>query len=301
VRNVSRLRRRIVDRLMTVAALACVALALIPLGSILYTAAIRGYSSMTVAFFTQNQPLACIPSLGACHSGGIANAIEGTFILVAVASLIALPAGILAGIYLSEYGRLSRFGHGVRFVADVMTGIPSIVVGIFVFALFLLLAQDGVIPARHLLSAFAGSVALAIIMIPIVARTVEEALRLVPTTLREAALALGIPRWRTILRIVLSTGRAGVVTGALLAVARAAGETAPIILLVGGSLFGFAGLDQPTAAMPLTIYIYGLSGTPNWIALAWGTALLLIIIMLGISLAARLALRRMLGGGITGG
>lgn len=300
MRSVGRLRRKIVDRLMTVGALACVVLALIPLGSILYTSVVNGYSSINVAFFTQNQPLGCIPSLGPCQSGGVANAIEGTFILVAVASLIALPVGVLAGIYLSEYGRLSRFGHGVRFVADVMTGIPSIVVGIFVFTLFLLLAQDGVIPATWVLSTFAGSVALAIIMIPIVARTVEEALRLVPTTLREAALALGIPRWRTILRIVLSTGRAGVVTGALLAVARAAGETAPLILVVGGSLFGFSGLDRPTAAMPLTIYQDGLSGYTNWIALAWGTALFLVIIMLGISLAARLALRRMLGG-ITGG
>lgn len=301
MRGAGRLRRKIVDRLMTVAALACVVLALIPLGSILYTSAVKGYSSINVAFFTQNQPLGCIPSLGPCQSGGIANAIEGTFILVAIASLIALPVGLLAGIYLSEYGRLSRFGHGVRFVADVMTGIPSIVVGIFVFALFLLLAQDGVVPTTWVLSTFAGSIALAIIMIPIVARTVEEALRLVPTTLREAALALGIPRWRTILRIVLSTGRAGVVTGALLAVARAAGETAPLILVVGGSLFGFGGLDRPTAAMPLTIYIFGLSGISNWTSLAWGTALFLVLIMLGISLTARLALRRMLGGGITAG
>jgi len=290
-------RRRITNAAMSAAAFACVIIALVPLASILYSAAVEGGKAIGPAFFTQNEPPPCSPTLQAnCPTGGIANALQGTLILVGIATLIALPLGILTGIYLSEYGRLSRFGAGVRFVTDVMTGIPSIVVGIVIFAIFLLVAQAGWIPLRYVTSATSGIVALTVIMTPIVARTVEEALRLVPTTIREAALALGIPRWRAILRIVLSTGKAGVVTGALLAVARASGETAPLIVTAGGSFFGFAGFDQSIAAMPLLIYVNGLSGVPNYVTLAWGTALVLILIMLGISLAARLALHRVLKG-----
>lgn len=285
-------RRRWVDRGVSVLAFACVLIALLPLGSLLYTAAVRGASALTPSFFTRVGEPTCIPGQ-VCPQGGIANAIEGTFILVVIAALISLPIGILTGIYLSEYGN-HRYGRTVRFFVDVMVGIPSIVIGIFVFSLFVLTAGQGWLSPRLERSTIAGAIALAIIMIPIVARTCDEALRLVPITTREAALALGIPRRRTILRIVLPSAGAAVLTGALLAVARAAGETAPLILTTGGNLFGFQGLDQPTAAMPLIIYTYGLSGIPQWVVDAWGAAFVLIVIMLAISVLSRLALARML-------
>jgi phosphate transport system permease protein len=281
-------RRHLVSRLMAVLCLGCVVIAIIPLGSILYTAAARGIPSFSAAFFTHNLPGPCNPSFETCAAAGIWPAIEGTFILVGLASLVAIPVGILAGIFLSQYGHL-RSVRTMRFFIDVMTGIPSIVVGIFVFALFLDLSQSGVFDVSWVLSALAGSTALIIIMLPIVARTTEDSLRLVPGTLREAGLALGVRRWRVTMSVVLSTGRTAVVTGTLLAVARAAGETAPILVTTIFTQFPFTKLNAPLASIPVLIYEYGTTPYANQISLAWGAALFIVAIMLVISIAARLA------------
>ena len=271
---------------MSVAALACVLIALVPLGSILYEVVVRGIGSVGPGFLTGTQPIPCTPGSGVpCAQGGVGNALEGTLILVALSSAIAMPVGLLAGVYLSEYGR-GPLGTAVRFFADVMTGLPSIVVGLFVFGLFQI-----VLPG-FVYSTVAGSLALAVIMIPVVARTSEEALRLVPNSVREAGLALGIPKHRVSLRIVASAARDGVLTGALLAVARAGGETAPLLMTAFGSFYFVQGLDKPVAALPLNVYQYGTTAYGNWVALAWGSALVLVLLMLGISVVARLLLHR---------
>ncbi len=266
-------RRKWKNWVVSALAALCVVVALIPLGSILYTAANLGGRSITWHFLTA--PMV---------RGGIGNAIEGTLILVGFASLLAGPGGVLIGIFLSEYGR-GRVGRTVSFLTDVMTGFPSIVVGVFVYSLFFLFFPGIVF------SATAGAVALAVIMVPIVARTTEEALRLVPTTVREAAYALGIPRYRTTIQVVLSAARGAVLTGALLAVMRAGGETAPLILTAFGNPFGFQGLGQPIQALPPLIYTEGISPFQSQVNAAWGAALILIIIMLTISVGARIALR----------
>jgi phosphate transport system permease protein len=272
-----------------------VVIALVPLGSILYECFVNGAGAINVSFFTKDPPLPCNPAAGTpCPTGGVENAIVGTLVLVSVASLIALPVGILAGIYLSEFGD-RPLARPARFLADVMTGIPSIVIGVFVFGIFYFFSQEGWINSESVISGWAGAVALAVIMIPVVTRTCEEALRLVPISLREASLALGIPRHRTILRVVLSAGRAGVLTGGLLAVARAGGETAPLLLTAGFRLFPFAGLSSQTASLPVLIYNFAGAGYPNYTQLAWGSALILVLIMLVISVGARLALRNKFG------
>lgn len=281
-------RRRAKDRAMSLACLACVAIALVPLGSILAEAVARGLPAIRPEFFAETQPPPCSPQLsGSCPAGGIANALEGTLILVLLSSAVALPFGILVGVYLSEYGH-GRLGQAVRFFTDVMTNIPSIVVGIFVYSLLVLVSRDIVF------SALSGGAALATIMVPIVARTTEEALRLVSNATREAALALGIPKYRVVLRVILSTARGGLLTGALLAVARVGGETAPLIMTAFGNPFLAQGLDHPVDALTLRIYYYGISPFENWQALAWGSALLLVLLMLGISMASRLLLRQRL-------
>ncbi|MCI4347034.1 MAG: phosphate ABC transporter permease PstA [Thermoplasmata archaeon] len=292
-------RRKLLSGGMSIAALACVLVAIIPLGSILFESLVRGSKVISLNFFVARAPVSCDPTLG-CGYGGIYSAIQGTAILIAIAGAFALPVGILAGIYLSEYGR-NRIGSGIRFVADVLTGVPSIVVGIVVFSLFTILTQDGYISPNYVLSVFSAGVALSFIMIPIVARTAEEALRLVPTSVREAAFALGIPRYRAVLRIVLSSARAAVVTGGLLAVARAGGETAPLIILNANKNFPFEpslGLGQPSASLPFDIYYWIQTPYPNLQSDAWGATLVLVGIMLVLSVAARLALRNRYGGAV---
>jgi phosphate transport system permease protein len=293
-------RRKLLSAAVSVAALACVGIALYPLADILYTCIVNGLPAITSpGFFTLNPPLPCNNVGGqSCSQGGIYPMLQGTALLVGLSAAIALPIGILAGIYLSEYGH-NRFGDAARFAADVLAGVPSIVFGIIVFSVFFELDQAGVIRAYYVLSVLSASVALALIMLPIVARTAEEALRLVPTTTREAALALGLPRYRVVLRIVLSTSRSAVITGSLLAVARAMGETAPLIILDPGNIFPMVWdpshptliLHSVSGSLPLGIYNDIQSAYPNWIADAWGMALVLILIMLSISIAARLALR----------
>jgi phosphate transport system permease protein len=296
MRPPKRIRRRAKSFVLLGLCAVAVLLMLVPLASILYECFINGAGAITPAFFLKNPPPPCNPVAGTtCPVGGVQDAILGTLLLVGLASLIALPIGILGGIYLSEF-QDRPLARPARFLADVMTGIPSIVIGVFVFGIFYFFAQEGWITTFSVISGYTGAVALAVIMIPVVARTCEEALRLVPTSLREASLALGIPRHRTILRIVLSSGRGGVITGALLAVARAGGETAPLLLTAGFTTGSIAGLSGWTPALPVLIYQFASAQYPNTTQLAWGAALILVLMMLLISVGARLALRNKFGG-----
>lgn len=273
-------RRRVVDVVMVAMAYVAAALAIIPLLLILFALVQRGGASLSWAFFTR------MPASPGESGGGMANAIVGTGILVAIASTIGLPIGIGAGLYLAEH-RGSRLAAIVRFLCDVLNGLPSIVVGIFAWHVF-------VRPFRHF-SALAGGIALAAMMIPLVTRATEEMLRLVPPSLREAALALGYPRWRTSLGIVTRAALPGIVTGALVAIARIAGETAPLIFTAFGNPFWSVSPTQPIAALPLQIYNYANTPYDDWVAQAWGGALALVGLVLVISVAARWATRSRFG------
>jgi phosphate transport system permease protein len=254
-------------------------LATLPLILILGHIVSKGASSLSVAFFTH------MPKPVGEIGGGMANAIVGTLILIGVASLIGLPIGIGAGLYLAEK-RGTPFANTVRFLADVLNGLPSIVIGIFAWELLV---------KRAGFSAFAGGVALGSMMIPLVTRTTEEMLLVVPTSLREAALALGYARWRTSISIVLRTAMAGIATGVLVAVARIAGETAPLLFTALGNQFWSTSLHQPIAAIPLQIFAYSLSAYDEWHRLAWAGALVLITMVLIISIAARFVTRSRFG------
>ena len=255
---------------------ACVVVAIIPLLSILYTVTVNGISAINLDFLTQ------LPKPVGEVGGGLGNAIQGTFVVVGIACLIGLPVGILAGVYLSEYGE-NRFGRMVSFVADVLAGTPSIAAGIFGYTFIVLYFG---------FSAIAGGAALSVLMIPIVARTTEESLRLVPGSLREASLALGIPRWKTILQIVLSTAMSGIITGALLAIARVSGETAPLLLTAFGNPFWANGINKPISTMPVQIYTYAIAPFPDWHAKAWGGAFVLIILVLILNIGVRFITRK---------
>jgi phosphate transport system permease protein len=220
--------------------------------------------------------------------GGVANAIVGSLILLGLAFCMGLPIGILGGVYLAE-SRDPRFPAAVRFLADVLNGIPSIVFGIFAYTLI-------VLPMRRF-SALAGGFALGLIMVPIVLRTTEEMVRLIPTSLREAGLGLGLPEWTVTLRVVLPAARAGIITGVIVAMARIAGETAPLLFTALGNRFWHHGLDQPIAALPLQIYAYAIAPYDDWHRQAWAGALVLITLVFVASLTARLATRRRLVGG----
>ena len=255
---------------------AAVVIALLPLVFILADLLIRGAGSLNVAFFTQT------PAPAGETGGGVAHAIVGTLLIVGVASAIGLPVGIAAGIYCAEYPG-HRLTWVTRFVADVLNGTPSIVVGVFAWA--------WIVATQKHFSGTAGSIALAILMIPMVLRTTEEMIRLVPGSLREAALALGYPRWRTSLGVVVRSTLPGIITGSLLAVARIAGETAPLLFTALGSQYMSLNLDQPMAALPLTVFTYATGPYEEWHQLAWASALVLIIVVFVLSVGARLALR----------
>ena len=266
------LRRRTTNYLMVglcgLATLVAVSFLLLVVG---YTL-IKGIAFLNLDFIAQTaQPLGE-------PGGGMRHEIIGTLVLVTLASALGIPVGLLAGAYLSEFGG-GRTGTVVRLVADVLTGVPSVVVGIFVYVL--------VVRPMGTFSALAGGVALAIIMLPVVARTTEEMMKLVPATYREAALALGIPRWRMIVSVVMPGAIVGIVTGSMLAVARIAGETAPLIFTALGNRFGFAGLDQPIAAMPLQIWRYAVSAYDTWHQQAWAASFLLVMLVFLISLLVR--------------
>ena len=255
----------------------CVILALLPLLFILGTLVVKGASSLSIDFFTR------MPAPAGEDGGGVAHAIVGTLIIVGVAALIGLPLGIGAGIYCAEYPG-NKIALVSRFVADVMNGTPSIVVGVFAWA--------WIVATQKHFSGLAGSVALAMLMIPMVMRTTEEMIKLVPNSLREAALALGYSRWRTSLTVVLKTILPGVVTGTLLATARIAGETAPLLFTALGSQFMSLNPAQPMAALPLTVFTYATGPYEQWHRLAWASALVLIIVVLVLSIGARLATRQ---------
>lgn len=269
-------RRRWVSRIMTGVTVLCALLALLPLFAIFTDLVLRGASSLNWAFFVEN------PAAAGDTGGGVANAIVGTLIIVGLGSAIGLPVGVGAGVYLAEYGG-GRFGLVVRFLADVLTGTPSVIVGIFVWML-------AVRPMGHF-SALAGAIALAILMVPMVSRTTEEMVRLVPHSLREAAVALGFPRWRTTVQVMVRAAWPGIVTGGLVAVARIAGETAPLLFTALGNLNFRTNVMQPMQTLSLQIYVYATGPFEEWHRLAWGAALVLMAIVLLFGLSARLATR----------
>ena len=238
--------------------------------------AMQGISSLSINFLTDSpKPVG--------EGGGIGNAILGSLVLLALAAAIGLPIGIALGIYLSEFGS-GTFGSLVRFVVDTLTGIPSIVTGVFVYTIV-------VLPMKQF-SALAGGVALAMIMIPIVARTTEEMIRLVPHSLREGALALGAPQWRVTLGVVVPAAASGIATGAMLAIARISGETAPLLFTAFGSRFFSYYLDQPIASLTVQIYNYAISPYDEWHAQAWAATLVLMALILSINIAVRFLTRQ---------
>jgi phosphate transport system permease protein len=279
-------RRRTYQWLALCLAGICVILALIPLVSVVETAAhFGGAAVIQPSFYTSLQPNGCNPGPGiTCTLGGIGPEIQGTLIMLGLGSLIAIPVGLLAGIYLSEYGR-NRFARAVSFITDVMTGVPTILIGVFIFVVFLYVDHYSA------LSALSGGIALGVLMIPIVTRATEEALRTVSREVREAALALGFPRHRVTLRVVLGCAKSALVTGVLLAASRAAGDTAVLFITAGGSRFWFTNLNSQTAAITPFIFENFNSGYSNLQTDAWGATLVLLLIMLVISLVARLAVR----------
>lgn len=271
------LRRRVTNHVMTGAAVLTVVLVLAPLFAIFFYLVYKGVGSVDWAFLTQTpKPVGEV-------GGGMANAIVGSVLILALASILGVPLGIGAGIYLAEYGR-NRLGDAIRFTSDVLNGVPSIVIGIVAYAIVVLYQKH--------FSALAGGVALAIMMIPTIARTTEEMLLLVPRALREASYGLGITRWRTTLSVTLRTATSGVITGVMLAFARVAGETAPLLFTAFGNQFWNLHTNEPTAALPLQIYVYALSPYDDWHRQAWAGALVLIVLIVTAVAAVRLAVRR---------
>lgn len=275
--------RRLKDHIATAFAISTVVIVLTPLVAIFGYLVYRGVGSINIAFLTQ------IPKPPGELGGGMVNAIAGSVLILAIASLLGVPLGIGAGIYLAEYGR-NRFGDAIRFVSDVLNGVPSIVIGIVAYAIV-------VLRQKHF-SALAGGVALAIMMVPTITRTTEEMLMLVPNALREAAYGLGVSRWRTTLSIVLRTATSGIITGVMLAFARVAGETAPLLFTAFGNQYWNWRLDQPTAALPLQIFTYAISPYDDWHRQAWAGALVLIVLIVTAVAAVRYAVRRGTLGGV---
>jgi phosphate transport system permease protein len=261
---------------MTTLTALCTAVAVGMLLVILIYIALQGIGSVNLRFLLDSpRPVG--------EGGGIGNAILGSLLLLLVSSVIGLPLGIAIGIYLSEFGT-GRFGSLVRFLADTLTGIPSIVTGVFVYTIV-------VLPMRHF-SALAGGIALAVIMIPIVARTTEGMINLVPHSLREGALALGAPQWRVTLGIVVPAGASGIATGAMLAIARISGETAPLLFTAFGSRFFSYYLDQPIGSLTVQIYNYAISPYDEWHAQAWAATLVLMTMILSINIVVRFFTRK---------
>ena len=264
--------RKFKNHLFFVLCAACVVVAVVPLLSILWEVIVRGAPQISLNFLTQSN-----------SNGGIGPAIQGTLILIGLTSIIGIPVGILSGVYLSEFGN-NKYASTMRSINDVLTEFPSIVVGITAYGVI-------VIALIGSYSAIAGAIALSFILIPIVARTTEESLKLVPNSVREASLALGVHKWRTTMSVVLPSAKSGLITGTLLAVARIAGETAPLIMTILGNRYFFQGLNQPMAALPLEIWRDSLQPSAGMQAQGWGAALILILIVLSLNIAVRLAAR----------
>ena len=265
--------RRFIDRAVRTACASALLIAVIPLGLVLYYVTSKGLGGLDVNFFTR------LPKPVGETGGGMGNAVIGTLQLLGLATLFGVPPGILAGIYLAEYGDRG-FGKAVRFSADVMSGVPSITVGLFIYTLV-------VVRVKHF-SAFAGALALAILMLPTITRTTEELIKLVPDSLREAALGLGVPRYRATLFIVVRTALPGIMTGIMLAIARVAGETAPLLFTAFSNRFWSSSLDEPTASLPVQIFTYAVSPYEDWHRQAWTAAFVLVAMVLVLNLSARL-------------
>lgn len=279
-----KLRRNATNHVVTGLAVLATVVVLAPLVAILGYLLYKGFSSLNWAFFTK------MPVPVGETGGGMANAIVGSGVILALASAMGIPVGIGAGVYLAEYGSGTWLSSAIRFTADVLNGVPSIVMGIAAYSL--------IVAKQHHFSGFAGGLALAIMMVPTIARTTEEMLATVPHMLREAALGLGIPKWRTILSVSLRTATPGIITGCMLAFARVAGETAPLLFTAFGNNFWNFNLTQPMAALPLQIYVYALSPYDEWHRLAWAGALVLIVlIMLSVTLVRLYASRGTIKGG----
>ncbi|HXF82687.1 MAG TPA: phosphate ABC transporter permease PstA [bacterium] len=262
---------------MAVLTFLCTIAVLIPLFLVLGFLVRTGASALNWDFFTK------IPGAAGEPGGGMANAIAGTLLLIGLAALVGIPVGVLGGTFLAEYPH-ARLSQLARFTADVMNGIPSIVIGLFAYVLI-------VLPMRHF-SALSGGVALGVMLIPTVMRTTEEIIRLVPQSVREAALALGIPTWKTTVRVVIPTAAAGIVTGIMVGLARVAGETAPLLFTAFGNRFWNWNILKPVAALPLQIFAYAISPFDDWHRQAWAGALVLVTIVLIVSVAARVASSR---------
>jgi phosphate transport system permease protein len=278
------IRRRLADMLATSAAAAAIVLVLLPLVAIFGYLLYKGLGSLNWAFLTQT------PKPVGEAGGGMANAIGGSVLILGIASLLGVPLGIGAGIYLAEYGR-GRFGNLIRFTADVLNGVPSIVIGIVGYSIV-------VLTQKHF-SALAGGVALAIMMVPTITRTTEEMLLLVPIQVREAAYGLGVSRWRTTISITLRTATSGVITGVMLAFARIAGETAPLLFTAFGNQYWNWNVNQPTAALPLQIFTYAISPFDEWHRQAWAGALILIVLIVLAVSGVRVAAGRGMLKGVT--
>jgi phosphate transport system permease protein len=273
-------RRKAVDKAMFAFMGLAVLLALIPLVAIVVEVVLKGIGAIHGLSFLTQPP----PGDATATGGGLANAVVGTLIMVALASVVFIPLGIIGAVYLVEFGSDNRLSRAVRFFAEVMTGIPSIMVGVFAYGILVVY--------MHHFSAIAGALALGLIMWPIVLRTSEEMLGRVPSTVREASMALGTPRWRTVLKVVLPTAAAGLTTGSMLAVARAAGETAPLLFTALGSQYISFKITQPMSALPLEIYSGATSPFPQQIQRAWAGALTLIALVLAFTLVARFVAAR---------
>src|SRR4030042_4687677 len=264
--------RRFKNRLFFGICLACVIIAIVPLLSILFEVIARGASQINLHFLTSNVP-----------QGGSGPAIQGTLIIIGLTSVIGIPIGILSGIYLAEYGD-NKFASTMRVINNVFTQVPSVIIGITAFGLIIIYVTGTYSP-------LAGAVALSFMMIPIVARTTEESLKLVPNSIREASLALGVHKWRTTISVVLAAAKSGLITGTLLGVARIAGETAPLLFTILGNSFFFQGFNAPMDALPLRIFLNSRSDAAEAQSAAWGAAFILILIVLALNIIVRVVSR----------
>ena len=281
--RVNSVRRHLVNHLVTGLSILSTIVVIAPLVAILVYLVYKGTTSLNLAFFTK------IPAPVGMPGGGMANAIVGSGIVLGLCSLMGIPVGIAAGVYLAEFGRGKLLAAAIRFTADVLNGVPSIVMGIAIYSL--------VVMRQHHFSAFAGGVALAIMMVPTITRTTEEMLATVPHSIREAALGLGVPKWRTVLSVSLKTASPGIITGCMLAFARVAGETAPLLFTAFGNQFWSFKLTEPIAALPLQIYVYAMSPYDEWHRLAWaGSLVLIVMIMVAVTLVRIYAARGVLKG-----
>ncbi len=270
-------KRQFVDRVVKILSMTGGLVGLFFLTWILYEVVLRGISSLNPAFFTQ------LPTPPGTGGGGLANAIIGTVLITLLAAMLGTPIGILAGIFLAEFGKGSRLALVIHSITNILIGVPSIIVGVFVYTL--------VVEPMKTFSGIAGAISLAIIMLPVVVRTTEDILKLVPNSLRESGLAIGASRWQVTLQLVFRTAKSGLLTGVLLAVARVSGETAPLLFTAMNSPYWMGSLTEPTSNLTVTIFNYAMSPYPDWQAKAWGASLLIMAGVLTLSIISRLAFR----------